>query len=415
MAAFVSSRFKKKLPHLQLAIPAIILLLTLQLSLGFDPAHLTVNSSTSSKGDSGIYSDRQSWQKKLKANPSQNLTMSDAFNIRTRCDISSGNWVYDLSYPLYDSTKCPYIDGEFNCKKNGRPDSDYEKWRWKPRYCNIPRFNPVDMLQKLRGKTLMFVGDSLNRDQWQSMICLLHSALPQARTSYVGGDTLSTFKALDYGVTVSFYRAPYLVDMVTEVMNGQQKVILRLDSAESNGRGWKGVDILVFNSGHWWTHTGNLRGWDYMQEGGRYYATMNQMVAYRKGMATWGNWIDSNIDPRRTKVFFRSFSPSHLSDNNGRNCYNEKEPTAGSSYLGAYPPQFRIAESVVRAMRSRVSFLNITFLSMLREDAHPSIYSNDLSVGQRKNPQRYADCSHWCLPGLPDIWNELLYSALFYV
>jgi hypothetical protein len=22
------------------------------------------------------------------------------------------------------------------------------------------------------------------------------------------------------------------------------------------------------------------------------------------------------------------------------------------------------------------------------------------------------DCSHWCLPGIPDSWNELLYSTL---
>lgn len=413
MAVFVSSRFQNSLPHQKSAIPAILpLLLLFHLFLGFDPAHSSVNSSESYKVDRGISSASQSWLKQ-KLNPSQNLTMSDVA-IGTRCNIFSGHWVHDLSYPLYDWSKCPYIDGEFNCQKNGRPDSDYQKWRWKPSYCNLRRFNALDMLQKLRGKTLMFVGDSLNRDQWQSMICLLHAALPQGRTYVVSGDTLSSFRAMDYGVTVSFYRAPYLVDMVTITVQGQQKVVLRLDSAENNGRGWKGADILVFNSGHWWTHTGNLRGWDYLQEGNTIYTSMDFMVAYRKGMTTWANWIDSNIDTSRTKVLFRSFSPSHSSTMNGGNCYSEKEPTAGTSYLGAYPPQFQVAESVVRAMRSPVSFLNITTLSLLRQDAHPSIYSNDLTVGQRKNPQRYADCSHWCLPGLPDIWNEILYSALFY-
>ncbi|MCE7766848.1 hypothetical protein GQL56_29935, partial [Pseudomonas putida] len=25
-----------------------------------------------------------------------------------------------------------------------------------------------------------------------------------------------------------------------------------------------------------------------------------------------------------------------------------------------------------------------------------------------------ADCTHWCLPGLPDTWNQLFYTALFY-
>lgn len=50
-----------------------------------------------------------------------------------------------------------------------------------------------------------------------------------------------------------------------------------------------------------------------------------------------------------------------------------------------------------------VYLLDITTLSQLRKDAHPSAYSGDHSG---------VDCSHWCLPGLPDTWNQLLYAAL---
>lgn len=56
-----------------------------------------------------------------------------------RCDFSSGKWVYDQSYPLYDSN-CPYLSSAVTCQRNGRPDSDYEKWRWKPQSCSIPRY-----------------------------------------------------------------------------------------------------------------------------------------------------------------------------------------------------------------------------------------------------------------------------------
>lgn len=56
-----------------------------------------------------------------------------------RCDFTSGKWVFDQSYPLYDST-CPYLSTAVTCTKNGRPDSDYEKWRWKPHGCEIPRY-----------------------------------------------------------------------------------------------------------------------------------------------------------------------------------------------------------------------------------------------------------------------------------
>lgn len=348
-----------------------------------------------------------------------NLTMSEAF-VGEKCDIFTGSWVHDLSYPLYDSRTCPYLNGEVSCQRNGRPDSDYEKWRWKPRDCNIPRFDALFLLQRLRGKTILFIGDSLTNNQWQSMVCLLSSVLPQKGKKFMRGNPISSFKALDYRVTVSFQWAPYLVDMVSRVIGGQQKVVLQLDSVGLNGRWWMGADILVFESGHWWGHTGrDARKWDYIQDGRNFYGDMDRMAAYGKALTTWANWIDSNIDIRRTRVFFRSYSGAHISAmdwNNpeGRNCYRETEPVLGSSYPGPYPPQLQIAESVVRRMKSSVSFLNITMMSLLRKDGHPSIYSTDVTAEQRKNPGRYADCSHWCLPGLPDTWNELLYSALFF-
>ncbi|MCD7468970.1 hypothetical protein HAX54_007539 [Datura stramonium] len=50
----------------------------------------------------------------------------------------------------------------------------------------------------------------------------------------------------------------------------------------------------------------------------------------------------------------------------------------------------------------------------MRKDAHPSIYSGALTSEQRANPDHSADCSHWCLAGLPDTWNQLFYTALFF-
>lgn len=56
-------------------------------------------------------------------------------------------------------------------------------------------------------------------------------------------------------------------------------------------------------------------------------------------------------------------------------------------------------------MKNQVYLLDITLLSQLRKDAHPSAYGGLDHTGN--------DCSHWCLPGVPDTWNELLYAALF--
>lgn len=51
------------------------------------------------------------------------------------------------------------------------------------------------MWEKLRGKRLMFVGDSLNRGQWISMLCLLVSVIPPDKRSITPNAQLTIFRA----------------------------------------------------------------------------------------------------------------------------------------------------------------------------------------------------------------------------
>lgn len=46
-------------------------------------------------------------------------------------------------------------------------------------------------------------------------------------------------------------------------------------------------------------------------EGNSLIQSMNPMVAYEKGLTTWARWVDLNLDPRKTRVVFRSMSPRH--------------------------------------------------------------------------------------------------------
>lgn len=57
------------------------------------------------------------------------------------------------------------------------------------------RFNPEVALKKLRGKRLMFVGDSLQRGQWQSFVCLVEFIIPKEGKSMKRGRFHSVFKA----------------------------------------------------------------------------------------------------------------------------------------------------------------------------------------------------------------------------
>lgn len=58
------------------------------------------------------------------------------------CDLYRGSWVKDDDeYPLYQPGSCPYVDEAFDCQRNGRRDSDYLNWRWKPDGCDLPRYD----------------------------------------------------------------------------------------------------------------------------------------------------------------------------------------------------------------------------------------------------------------------------------
>lgn len=97
--------------------------------------------------------------------------------------------------------------------------------------------------------------------------------------------------------------------------------------------------------------------------------------------------------------------------NTGGGCHSETLPD-----LGFLPTQSDMHFSTVanvlpqRANKSEVlnlDLLNVTQMSARRKDGHASIYY----IGpQRTASMQRQDCSHWCLPGVPDSWNEILYS-----
>jgi len=76
----------------------------------------------------------------------------------------------------------------------------------------------------------------------------------------------------------------------------------------------------------------------------------------------------------------------------------------------------KLIHDALQVLKIDVTLLNITQLSEYRKDAHTSIYGERkgklLTKEQRANPTDFADCIHWCLPGVPDAWNEILYAYL---
>ncbi|PIN03416.1 hypothetical protein CDL12_24059 [Handroanthus impetiginosus] len=319
------------------------------------------------------------------------------------CNLYEGKWVYEESYPLFNSSECPFIRKEFDCLKYGRPDHLYLKYRWQPNACNLPRFDGRDFVNKIKGKKIMFVGDSVSDNFWQSLLCLLHTALGGSNiTTTVRSNTTTT---TNYGVSITMFLSHYLVDIETEKIGR----VLKLNSIK-DGETWKQADVLIFNTWLWWYRRGPKQPWDYIEDDGKIVKDMDRMVAFEKGLTTWAKWVESDVDHSKTKVFFQGISPSHYNGNEWNepgvtNCSNETTPLDGSTYPAGEPLASKVLKKVLSnniTPSKPVHLLDITNLSQLRKDGHPSKY----------NAFRGMDCTHWCLAGVPDTWNQLLYAQL---
>ncbi|CAN1806670.1 Protein trichome birefringence-like 4 [Linum perenne] len=198
---------------------------------------------------------------------------------------------------------------------------------------------------------------------WQALVCSLRESVKNKSGIFeeFGRREFRTqgfysIKFTEFNSSLDFVKSPFLVQEWKDSnrTSNRKRDTLRLDMIQSSFSDYRNADIIVFNTGHWWTHKKTNRG----------------------------------------------YSASHFSSA-GR-CDGEVGPIANETAVGANPWMTKVVESVISEMKTPVFYLNITKMTSYRRDGHPG------GSGGR----RFQDCSHWCLPGVPDSWNQLLYAAL---
>ncbi|KAL5768486.1 hypothetical protein ACOSP7_015034 [Xanthoceras sorbifolium] len=340
------------------------------------------------------------------------------------CNYAKGKWVVDDIRPWYSGSTCKqWLSQMWACQLMQRKDFTYEKLRWQPKDCELEEFEASKFFRRMQDKTLAFVGDSLGRQQFQSLMCMITGGEERLDVIDVGAEyglvkprgairpNGWAYRFPSTNTTILYYWSACLCDLEPlNITNPATEYAMHLDRPPAFLHQYlHKFDVLVLNTGHHWNR-GKLKGnrW-VMHVGG--VPNRNRKIAEIGGAKNFTihsivSWVNSQL-PRhpQLKAFYRSISPRHFVNgdwNTGGSCDNTTPMSIGKEVLQDESSDYS-AGSAVKG--SGVKLLDITALSQVRDEGHISRYSITATPGVQ-------DCLHWCLPGVPDTWNEILFAQI---
>ncbi|KAK1268825.1 hypothetical protein QJS04_geneDACA006784 [Acorus gramineus] len=305
------------------------------------------------------------------------------------CDIFKGEWTQDPNAPYYTNETCWTIQEHQNCMKFGRPDTDYLRWRWKPKDCDLPLFDPLEFLKIVRGKSMAFVGDSLGRNQMQSLLCLLARVEYPKDVSYTSDENFKRWSYTSYDFTVASFWSPFLVK--ARDTNPKGLYNLYLDKPDS---AWvkeiEKFDYVIMSAGNWFSRPamlyekGKLTGSNYYLS--ESVSVLTEYYAPRKAFRTAFRAL-VRMKGFKGTIFLRTVAPSHFENgqwNTGGNCVRTVPFQGNEIRFKGYDLQiyriqteeFRKAERDGRRRKLKFRLLDVTRAMLLRPDGHPSRYGH---------------------------------------
>ncbi|KAM0827448.1 hypothetical protein ACQ4PT_068174 [Festuca glaucescens] len=349
------------------------------------------------------------------------------------CDYSEGQWVWSPGHARrYNGTECNVKDSE-NCARNGRPDSGYLDWRWQPSAaagCQLPDFDAAAFLAAVRGKHVAFVGDSMARNQAESLVCLLATSFPYSmvyRDQDPGTRLFWRWAFPSHNVTVSSYWAPFLARATgrSENYSMTYSTVYLNELAERWSADADSMDVAVVSTGHWfWRPSVYYNGSEVLGThllSGLNHTEIGFLSPYREAIRMSVQHLAGSGGRTGRVVVVSTFSPSHFEKawDDPTTCARKTPYREGETEVGVIPAELRSIvreETAAAATRNggatRIEVLDVTKLATMRPDGHPGVYMHRDPFARGVPKRLQSDCLHFCLPGPVDTFNEILLQLL---
>ncbi|XP_034673859.1 protein trichome birefringence-like 23 [Vitis riparia] len=345
--------------------------------------------------------------------------------VAEKCDLFTGDWIPNPSGPVYTNESCQLIETHQNCMKNGRPDSAYLYWRWSPRDCELPQFDPYRFLELMRNKAWALIGDSITRNHVQSLLCILSKVEQPDHVYHDKGYKSRRWVFPSYNFTISVLWSPFLVEAaIFEDMNGvsTSEVELHLDQLDKKWVDqYQNLNYMIISTGKWF-----LKNTIYYENGtvvGCHSCSNKNLTqlgfdfAYQKALSFVFNFIVTS--KHKGTILFRTATPDHFESGewfSGGVCPKAEPVKEGEiEFKGLHSilrdielEEFAKAEKKAQENGVNLKLLDLSKISLLRPDGHPGPYRFFYPFASDKNATVLNDCLHWCLPGPIDSWNDVI-------
>ena len=339
------------------------------------------------------------------------------------CDVYDGDWIYVNSAPRYRLVK-PIVGADvlaqvparhakqpyryfWGCDDKPKQIFEPSQYRWQPRNCELPELTRQSFCDKFAGLSVLFVGDSLQGQIFRSIVSLTNATLfnlapidGESRELGISGYNLLHEVRLDAIVNCNDSVVSHKSNTEMESLLAQTRLLFRRDEwfmrdakrpkpTATEGTGgprwyqpWGAdlaqADVLVFNAG------------SHYRPSKQYKAEMQDTLDY----------LAKSWKPGGRRIIFRE-TAHHLPCKTLPRAlrFSELSYFAANLTGGIHPTIGEVLEQN-KFMADAVAAINGT-----------TLFVNDLSrcrLDDHNPPHRAGDCSHFCLPGTPDTWNDIL-------